>query len=263
MPNLIITADDCGLSPAINQTTLDLHQRGYITAASIMTNFPAHQHALDNFRHCPDLDLGVHLNLTDGFPLSQRGPHHSHLLKDDRSFRSNFSLYLRSHFFSADTLAWIRHELEMQLDRVTAAGLRLGHITSHHHFHSIPTLRRLVHDLAADYRVDWVRGHDFRATLSSHNPILRPQRQLPQYDFDMPDFVTALQANMSRPVKDFSARLARLTGTIEVVVHPAPARDHDFPPTMDYGPAARHAETQYLIKLVDHLRTLGLAPTLD
>ena len=59
MPRLIITADDCGVSEGINQTIYDLHRQGYISAASVMTNFPAQRHALELLRTCPDLDLAL------------------------------------------------------------------------------------------------------------------------------------------------------------------------------------------------------------
>lgn len=258
MPKLIITADDCGLSEAINQTTYDLHQRGYITAASVMPNFPAHRHALDIFGTCPDLDLGAHLTLTDGRPVSESGPHHSHLLKDDRDFRNKFSLYLRSHFFSADTVDWIRRELDAQLRRFAAVGIQPQHISTHHHFHSIKPLRQMVHDLAAEYRVGWVRGHDFRASLSPHNPLHRAQHQNSQLGFTMPDHMTAIQGWMSRPVEDFCRRVAKLNGLVEIIVHPAPAQDPGFPVTMDYGPAPRYAESQFLIQAIDRLRDLGV-----
>jgi len=47
MQRLIVTADDCGLSEGINQATYDLHKRGYISAASVMTNFPGYRRALE------------------------------------------------------------------------------------------------------------------------------------------------------------------------------------------------------------------------
>ena len=257
MPKLIITADDCGLTEAINQKTCDLHQRGYVSAASVMTNCPAHQHALALFRTCPNLNLGIHLSLTDGHPVSGDDDHHPHLLNEDFSFRSNLSLYLRSHFFSADATAWIRNELDAQLRRFTDAGLQPQHITTHHHFHSIPLLRRIVHELAAKYTVDWVRAHDFRATVSPHNFFLRRQRQPGNDAFNMPDYVTAIQACMKLSVEDFCARIARLRGTVEIVVHPAPRHDADFPADWHYGTAPRHAETQFLIRAVDRLREMG------
>ena len=63
---------------------------------------------------------------------------------------------------------------------------------------------------------------------------------------------------MSQPVDDFCARVARLTGTVEIIAHPSPARDANFPPDMRYGTKQRYAETQYLIRAVDGLRQLGI-----
>lgn len=258
MPKLIITADDCGLSEGINQTVYDLHKQGYITAASVMTNFPAHSDALELYGGCPDLDLGIHLSLTDGHPVTAHGGHHPHLLNEDFSFRSNMSLYIRSHFFRSDTIAWIRQELDAQLRRFTDAGIQPQHISTHHHFHAIPLLRRIVHELAEEYGVDWVRAHDFRASVSAHNFFLRRQRPLSAANFTMPDYISAIQACMSLSIDDFCARIARLTGAVEIIAHPSPARDPDFPADMHYGPPQRYAETQYLITAIDRLRELGI-----
>ena len=120
-------------------------------------------------------------------------------------------------------------------------------------------LRRIVHDLAAKYAVDWVRAHDFRATVSPHNVFLRRQRQPGNDAFNMPDYVTAIQAGMKLSVEDFCARITRLSGTVELVVHPAPRHDADFPADWHYGTAPRHVETQFLIRAVDRLREMGLS----
>ncbi len=258
MPTLTVTADDCGLTEGINQTVFDLHRRGYISAASVMTNFPAHRHALALFGGCPALDVGIHLSLTDGHPVTAQDDHHPHLLNEDFSFRSNLSLYLRSHFFGAGAVRWIRQELEAQMRRFTDAGFQPQHISTHHHFHAIPLLRRIVHELAEDYAVDWVRSHDFRASVSPHSFFLRRQRKPSRASFVMSDYVSAIQACMSLPVDDYCARIARLSGAVEIIVHPSPARDPDFPADMRYGPAQRYSETQYLIRAVDRLRQLGI-----
>ena len=258
MPELIITADDCGLTEGINQSVYDLHQRGYVTAASVMTNFPAHTHALECFSACPDLDVGIHLSLTDGHPVTAFDDHHPHLLNEDFSFRSNLSLYIRSHFFSKGAVEWIRNELDSQLRRFGDQGIRPDHISTHHHFHVIPLLRRIVHELAEKYGVAWVRAHDFRASVSSHNFLLRRQTKLPHARFSMPDYVSAIQACMSHSIDDYCARIARLNGTVEIIAHPSPARDPDFPSDMHYGPAQRYAETQYLLRVIDRLRELGI-----
>lgn len=260
MQRLIVTADDCGMSEGINQATYDLHKRGYISAASVMTNFPAYQHALECFRDCPELDVGAHLTLTDGFPVDWRGPRHPHLLKDDHSFRDKFSLYLRGLFFSKDTIRWIRNELDAQLRRLVDAGMPPRHISTHHHFHSLPILREIVHELAAVYQVDWVRGHSFRAAISPHVILPRKQTQSQRYAFFMPDYMTGIQGWISRSPAEFADRVASLPGSVEIVAHPGPPKDPDFPMSLSYGPAPRYAESQYLIEALELLGKQGLAP---
>ena len=258
MQRLIVTADDCGMSEGINQATYDLHKRGYISAASVMTNFPGYRHALELFSDCPELDVGVHLSLTDGFPVDRRGPRHSHLLKDDHSFRNKFSLYLRGLFFSKDTIRWIRNELDAQLRRLVEAGAQPRHISTHHHFHSLPILREIVHELAAVYQVDWVRGHSFRATISPHAILPRRQAQSGRYGFFMPDYMTGIQGWISRSPAEFAGRVGSLPGMVEIVVHPGSATDPDFPMSLGYGPAPRYDETKYLIEALDLLRKQGI-----
>ena len=261
MQRLIVTADDCGMSEGINQATYDLHKRGYISAASVMTNFPAYRHALERFSDCPDLDVGAHLTLTDGSPVDRRGPpHHSHLLKDDRSFRDKFSLYLRGLFFNKETIRWIRNELDAQLRRLVDAGVQPQHISTHHHFHSLPILREIVHELAAVYQVDWVRGHSFRATISPHAILQRKQAQSQRYSFFMPDYMTGIQGWISRAPAEFVDGVASLPGTVEIVAHPGTAKDPDFPMNLGYGPAPRYAETKYLIEALELLKERGIAP---
>lgn len=260
MPRLIINADDCGLSPANNNTVIDLHRRGYLSAASVMTNYATHREALAQFKACPDLDIGVHLNLTDGAPVFAEQGHHPGLMNNEGGFRGKVSLYMRTHVWGGMTLDWVRNELAAQMQRAVDAGIRLGHVSTHHHFHALAPLRNIAHELAADFGVDWVRGHDFFAVISPRSPMLRRQKQ-GDSPFAMPDYMTAIQANMSNDLDEYCAKIAALDGTIEIVVHPAPAHDPAFPADIGYGVSERHAETQRLIQVVDRLRALGL--TLD
>ena len=55
-----------------------------------MTNYPAHRHALALFRACPDLDLGIHLSLTDGHPVTETKTIIP-ISERDFSFRGNLS----------------------------------------------------------------------------------------------------------------------------------------------------------------------------
>ncbi len=257
MPKLIITADDCGLSEANNRHVLDLHAGGYLTAASVLTNFPAHCDAFARFDEFPALDVGVHLNLSDGFPVCrEQGPHRAFLRRDGR-FRDKYSLFMRASFLDKSALAWARRELDAQMQRGVEADARLRHISTHHHFQMMKPLRRIVHDLAVTYGVDWVRGHSFFAAVTSRNFLMRPQRQGSR-SFAMPDYMTAIQSHMTGSLEEYCAQIARLDGTIELVAHPGPAHDPAFPADMSYGAAPRYGETQRLIAVVDRLRSLGV-----
>ena len=67
---LIVNADDLGLAPAINLGVVELHAAGVVTSASLMMNLPATADALA-LTAGSDLDIGVHLNLTAGAPMTR------------------------------------------------------------------------------------------------------------------------------------------------------------------------------------------------
>src|SRR5258706_4250895 len=100
MRRILVTADDCGLSEGINLATVSLHARGMITAASLITNFPANAHALTLFSAYPSLEIGVHLNLTEGYALTSASPE-SGLTDLIGRFRTRISLFYRSLLPSA------------------------------------------------------------------------------------------------------------------------------------------------------------------
>ena len=171
MNALIVTCDDCGLSEGVNIATLDLYQRGIAGGASVMTNFPAAAHALDLFRACPGLSVGIHLNLTDGFPLTPI-PAGTGLIRPDGRFRPIAHLAWQALFLSARTLSVIEEELTAQFDVLVRAGFAPRHVTTHLQFHVLPSLRRIVLRLAHAYHVPWVRPHRVRATVVPWNPLL-------------------------------------------------------------------------------------------
>jgi predicted glycoside hydrolase/deacetylase ChbG (UPF0249 family) len=77
---VIVNADDFGLSTSENAVIFSAFQAGLISSATIMANMPEFEAACAMARH-PMLDgrIGLHFNLTYGKPLSQahsgtRGP---------------------------------------------------------------------------------------------------------------------------------------------------------------------------------------------
>ncbi len=258
MPELIITADDCGLSEGINRATVQLHKQGYITSASVMSNFPAHRHAFQMFRAYPTLEIGAHLTLTDGKPVTDDIPDHTPLLNSEQEFHNKFSLFSRLLFPSDETIVWIRHELDAQLQRFVSAGIQPAHITTHHHFHTIPSLRKIIYELALRYDVKWVRAHEFRATIAPYNLFPYAQSLAGKFPFELPGYISPLKAWMGRPAHEYADRLLELEGTAEIVVHPGNEDDPTFPINVDYGPTPRQDESTYLITLIDEIRSASV-----
>ena len=66
---IIINADDFGLCEGVNKGIVKAHTEGVLTSATLMTNMPRADEAVVLTKSLPSLGVGVHLNLTNGWPL--------------------------------------------------------------------------------------------------------------------------------------------------------------------------------------------------
>lgn len=66
MGYLIVTGDDFGLSPGVNRGIIEAHRRGVLTSTSLMVLRLACAEAVALARECPDLSVGLHLDLDRG-----------------------------------------------------------------------------------------------------------------------------------------------------------------------------------------------------
>ena len=77
---LIVNADDFGLSPGVNRGTVRAHEHGVVTSASLMVRGAAVAEAAAYARANPRLSVGLHLDLwewecRDGeWRMRPRGP---------------------------------------------------------------------------------------------------------------------------------------------------------------------------------------------
>lgn len=65
---LIVTGDDFGASPGINRGILEAHLNGILTSTSVLVHRAASSEVTDVARSCPDLSLGLHLELDRAAP---------------------------------------------------------------------------------------------------------------------------------------------------------------------------------------------------
>src|SRR5690348_6805658 len=80
---IILNADDLGLAPGVTRGILELAQRGAVTSTSLMPNLPGSADALSAAR-AAGLDVGLHLTICTGAPLSPPSTVPSLLTPDGR-----------------------------------------------------------------------------------------------------------------------------------------------------------------------------------
>ena len=68
MKGLIVTADDFGAAPEVNEAVEIAHRRGILTTASLMTAGAAAADAVARAKALPGLRVGLHLVLIEGAP---------------------------------------------------------------------------------------------------------------------------------------------------------------------------------------------------
>lgn len=153
----IFNADDFGMSRGINQAIAKAYHEGILNSTSIMINLKFVDEALELKKEMPDLNVGLHLNLTNEFPLSN--PAEIPLLVDENGkFKHGFvNLFLLSFFKAKELRRQAEIEARAQLEKAIRLGIKLSHIDSHRHIHHIPLIFNLVKKLAKEYNIPRIR----------------------------------------------------------------------------------------------------------
>ncbi len=153
---IIINADDFGLCDGVNEAVAKAHSDGILTSATIIVNMPAAEKAVKIAKQLHSLGVGVHLNLTEGRPIT-KDPCINCLLDADGQFTlSPFKLSLLSLAGHKIRKA-IRTELAAQIQWVIDHGLNPTHLDSHNHIHSFPALFSIVCQSARSCQIPAIR----------------------------------------------------------------------------------------------------------
>src|SRR5205823_345792 len=124
LKGLIVTADDFGLAPEINEGVELAHTNGILTAASLMVNGAAAEDAVARARRLPSLRVGLHLVLVDGPPVlrPERIPD---LIDAQARLRSDLVRVGVAMFLRPKARRQLAAEIEAQFRAYRATGLPL------------------------------------------------------------------------------------------------------------------------------------------
>jgi predicted glycoside hydrolase/deacetylase ChbG (UPF0249 family) len=158
---IMICADDFGLSPAVSNSILDLAKIKRVSAISCIVNFPNEIKDFQRLRKLKGVDVGLHFTMTDFVPLS----------KQAKSFFNN--RFPNSNKLFAQSLCrsipekLIECELKVQYQALTdLLGRQPDYIDGHHHIHQYPGIAHIIANFSSEL------------TKESHNVYVRTTSDL-------------------------------------------------------------------------------------
>lgn len=223
---LIVTADDFGLHVRVNQAVERASREGVLTAASLMVGAPATADAVRRARALPELRVGLHLVLADGWSVLE--PAQIPALVDAGGHFGGRMFKDGVRFFA---LPAVRRQLEAEIAAQFAAfartGLPLDHVNAHKHFHLHPTVLGMLLRIGADYGLPAVRLPAEPGTAALLRPWLAlMKRRLRIAGVPHNDRVYGLADSGALDEGRLLHILARLPpGVTEIYCHPA--TDHE------------------------------------
>ena len=248
---LIVTADDFGIHSAVNEAVTEANTAGILTAASLMVGAPAAADAIRRAHELPQLRVGLHLVLADGFSVLPRREIPD-LVDEQGRFGDGMWLDGVRYFALASLQRQLEAEIRAQFAAFARTGLVLDHVNAHKHFHLHPTLLKMIVRIGREFGMNAVRvpheplwfaggGAGAMASTAFLTPwvaLMKARLRAGGISYNDRVFGIASTGRLDEAV--LLGILARLPeGVTEIYLHPATHSAAPITPTMsDY----RHAD---------------------
>lgn len=176
--SLVLHADDFGMNEAISDGILQGFRNGLLTSTAILTNAPGCARAIaawkdlqSQFAHhdLPSMeprerladslapfDLGIHLNLTQGRPLTA-GKYPALLLDGEGRFPGVFGVARRLLISGWKFRAAIERELTSQIEVLLDHRIAPTHLNAHQYIDLFPVVAAILPELLRRYSIRVVR----------------------------------------------------------------------------------------------------------
>jgi hopanoid biosynthesis associated protein HpnK len=121
-----------------------------------MVSAPAAEDAVARAKNLPELNVGLHLVLSNGKATSPAaeipGLAHANGQLDNNLFRTGIMM-----FFDPGTKKQLEKEIRAQFDAFKATGLKLDHVNAHNHMHLHPTVFDLIIKIGKEFGITAIR----------------------------------------------------------------------------------------------------------
>jgi chitin disaccharide deacetylase len=214
---VIINADDLGASESVNDAIFEMMSRKYVTSATLLANGPCLTQAIKALTHFPNNSFGIHLNITEFKPLTS-GRGLTEILDKDVSFRDNIFETKKTPLL----LLSILKELNAQIEKLLSLGVKVSHIDSHYHIHTIPEIFPVLKYIQKKYKIRKVRiPLNIYRLEENISKYLILQKNI--YNFALRNFYKTKTTSGFTYLSAFyeNAKLNNLQHeTVEIMVHP-------------------------------------------
>ena len=156
MKQLIVNADDFGLTNRVSEGIVDAHRHGIVSSTTLMANGEAFQADAVLRRQAPDLGIGAHLNLSEGEPVSPALRIPSLVNDCGRLYLTPGRLW-KGIVSRKVRLAEVERELRAQIAKIRRAGILPTHLDGHKHVHVLPGVSDIVIRLAQEFSISSLR----------------------------------------------------------------------------------------------------------
>ncbi|MGA8142389.1 MAG: ChbG/HpnK family deacetylase [Candidatus Acidiferrales bacterium] len=156
MKQLILNADDFGLTRGVNEGIIRGHREGILTSTTLMACGPAFDHAVELARQNPRLGIGCHLVLVGGSVVAPVEEVPSLAQKDGRMPES-LGLFVARLTSGSIRLNDIERELRAQILKIRSAGIEPTHLDTHKHTHAHPAVMEALGRVAEELGITRVR----------------------------------------------------------------------------------------------------------
>jgi len=264
---LIVNADDFGLTRGVNRAVAELWHAGALTSATLMATGAAFEDAVATTQACPGLSVGCHVVLTDGFPVSHPADIPTLMGADEKSFRPSLIEFVWAVMNGRVREEEIAREAYAQIARLQRAGIDVTHVDTHKHTHILPAVARPLLFAAERARVGAIRNpFEERWSIGAGHPKLlrslevRALHPLRRKFFAMPQIRSGCVATTDGTIGiSATGRLDRNAlqqmlatmpaGTWELVTHPG-YNDKDLAAITTRLRATRDVERMALTELL-------------
>ncbi len=156
MKRIIINADDFGINERVTKEIEKLIIIGAISSTTIMANGKSLPLVEKIVYDHPKISYGAHLCLDEFDSLTGSETLYKYGLTDnDGKFIRGAIFGIKN--FPEELKKAIIDELSAQISKLLSIGIPISHIDSHHHFHTIYTLKDVISYVMDKYKIEKVR----------------------------------------------------------------------------------------------------------